>query len=123
MNKNTDTMIEALIAKMSLREKIGQLNQPETPRVDKADQFREKVRRGEVGSILMSVGATAGNDPQGAIDVNFYNELQKIACPYPLSWLIRNTKLHNHLHILVSLHHHFHIELNQCQLTFCYNIF
>ena len=61
------TDIEELIGKMSLHEKIGQLNQPETPRVDKADEFREKVRRGEVGSILMSVGATAGNDPQGSL--------------------------------------------------------
>ena len=64
---------------MSLSEKIGQLNQPETPTADMLDDFKESVRRGEVGSVLMSVGATAGNDAQGEINVDFYNEIQRIA--------------------------------------------
>lgn len=68
-----------IIAKMSLREKIGQLNQLETPVAENLEEFKQKVRKGEVGSILMSVGATAGNDAQGAISVDFYNELQRIA--------------------------------------------
>ena len=70
---------EEILSRLTLREKIGQLNQLETPTVDNLDDFKEMVRRGEVGSILMSVGATAGNDPQGAISVDFYNELQRIA--------------------------------------------
>jgi len=74
-----DSDIDLLISKMTLREKIGQLNQPETPRPDRAEEFKEMVRRGEIGSILMAVGATAGNDPQGDIDTDFYNELQRIA--------------------------------------------
>ena len=101
--KNYDAMIEELIGKMSLHEKIGQLNQPETPRVDKADEFREKVRRGEVGSILMSVGATAGNDPQGAIDVNFYNEMQRIAVeesPSGIPILFGRDVIHGHRTVL-----------------------
>ena len=70
---------EEILSRLTLREKIGQLNQLETPTVDNLDDFKEMVRRGEVGSILMSVGATAGNDTQGAISVDFYNELQRIA--------------------------------------------
>ena len=81
--------IDELLAKMTLREKIGQLNQPETPTAENAEQVKEQVRRGEIGSILMSVGATAGNTAQGSISVDFYNELQRIAveesrCGIPL---------------------------------------
>lgn len=71
--------VEELLSKLSLREKIGQLNQPETPTADTLESFKESVRKGEVGSILMSVGATAGNDAQGAISNEFYNEIQRIA--------------------------------------------
>ena len=71
--------VHEIIEKLSLKQKIGQLNQYETPTEDTADAFKEKVRRGEVGAILMSVGATAGNDAQGTISVDFYNELQRIA--------------------------------------------
>lgn len=77
--KDFEKQIDEIIAKLSIREKIGQLNQPETPTADNAEEFKEKVRKGEVGSILMSVGATAGNDKQGGISVDFYNELQHIA--------------------------------------------
>ena len=79
MFKEYDKKIDELLLKMSLREKLGQLNQPETPSDDNAEKIKEQIRRGEIGSILMSVGATAGNDAQGAIDVSFYNELQRIA--------------------------------------------
>lgn len=79
MFKRFDKEIDALLSKMTLREKLGQLNQPETPRADKVEEIKSQVRRGEIGSILMSVGATAGNDTQGAINVSFYNELQRIA--------------------------------------------
>ena len=79
MHQKKEAFVEQLLKKMSLCEKIGQLNQPETPTAENLSAFKERVRRGEVGSILMSVGATAGNDPQGAIDVDFYNEIQHIA--------------------------------------------
>lgn len=70
---------QEILEKLSLKEKIGQLNQLETPTNDNLEEFKEKVKKGEVGSILMSVGATAGNDAQGSISVDFYNELQKLA--------------------------------------------
>ncbi|MCQ2454967.1 MAG: glycoside hydrolase family 3 C-terminal domain-containing protein [Clostridia bacterium] len=71
--------IEEILSGLTLKEKIGQLNQQETPVDGDAESFKEQVRNGEIGSILMSVGATAGNDAQGAISIDFYNELQRIA--------------------------------------------
>ncbi len=79
MEKDIELKIEELLNRMSLHEKIGQLNQPETPTADNMEEFKNKVRRSEVGSVLMSVGATAGNDAQGGISVDFYNEIQRIA--------------------------------------------
>ncbi len=89
MLKKFEKQIDKLISQMTLREKLGQLNQPETPTPKNAETVKEQVRRGEIGSILMSVGSTAGNTPQGSIDVDFYNELQRIAveesrCKIPL---------------------------------------
>lgn len=79
MFKIFDKEIDLLLSEMTLREKLGQLNQPETPRAENVEEIKSQIRRGEIGSILMSVGATAGNDAQGAIDIDFYNELQRIA--------------------------------------------
>ena len=101
--KNIDAMIDALLAKMTLHEKVGQLNQPETPRKDKKEEFLAKVRRGEIGSILMSVGATAGNTPQGSIDVDFYNEIQRTAVeesPSGIPVLFGRDVIHGHRTVL-----------------------
>lgn len=90
---------EEILKKMSLKEKIGQLNQLETPTEENLEEFKEKVRRGEVGSILMSVGATAGNDAQGAISVDFYNELQRIAVeesPSGIPMIFGRDVIHGH---------------------------
>lgn len=77
--KDFEKKAEEIVSGLTLREKIGQLNQPETPSEGNLDRFKEMVREGLIGSILMSVGATAGNDEQGEIDVEAYNELQRIA--------------------------------------------
>lgn len=90
---------EEILSKMTLAEKVGQLNQLETPTVDKLDEFKEKVKKGQVGSILMSVGATAGNTQQGAIDVDFYNELQRIAVeesPNGIPMIFGRDVIHGH---------------------------
>ncbi len=100
---NIEKRIDEILGKLSLHEKIGQLNQPETPTAEYADAFKEKVRRGEIGSVLMSVGATAGNDPQGAIDVSFYNELQRIAVeesPGGIPILFGRDVIHGHRTVL-----------------------
>ncbi|MBQ8599942.1 MAG: glycoside hydrolase family 3 C-terminal domain-containing protein [Clostridia bacterium] len=99
MYKKFDAKIDALLAKMSLHDKIGQLNQPCTPLPHQVEQFKEWIRKGEIGSILMAVGATAGNDPQGAIDVDFYNELQRIAVeesPAGIPMIFGRDVIHGH---------------------------
>ena len=99
MPKNAAQAVEKLLSAMSLREKIGQLNQPETPGFDTTEAFKAAVRRGEVGSVLMSVGSTAGNDAQGAINVDFYNEIQRIAVeesPHGIPMLFGRDVIHGH---------------------------
>ena len=99
MPATIEERVEKLLAKMSLREKIGQLNQPETPTAETLEAFKESVRKGEVGSILMSVGATAGNDAQGAISNDFYNEIQRIAVeesPSGIPILFGRDVIHGH---------------------------
>ncbi|MBR5223947.1 MAG: glycoside hydrolase family 3 C-terminal domain-containing protein [Clostridia bacterium] len=99
MSKNIALRVEELLSKMTVREKIGQLNQPETPLPNELDAFFESVRKGEVGSILMSVGATAGNDKQGAISNDFYNEIQRIAVeesPNGIPVLFGRDVIHGH---------------------------
>ena len=96
---NFEDQINTVLESMTLREKIGQLNQPETPTFEKVDVVKAMVRKGEIGSILMSVGATAGNDKQGAIDIDFYNELQRIAIeesPHHIPLLFGRDVIHGH---------------------------
>lgn len=99
MSNSVKEKVDRLISQMSLREKIGQLNQQETPVTETVDSFKAAVRRGEVGSVLMSVGATAGNDEQGEINVDFYNELQRIAVeesPHGIPMLFGRDVIHGH---------------------------
>lgn len=99
MNETEEKKLEDLLARMTLREKLGQLTQAETAREEKRAELEEMVRRGEVGSILMSVGATAGNTPQGEIDVAFYNRLQRIAVeesPQGIPLIFGRDVIHGH---------------------------
>ena len=99
MRLEWEDRISELLERMTLREKLGQLTQAETVKADHAEELREAVRRGEIGSILMSVGSTAGNTPQGEIDVSFYNELQRIAVeesPHGIPLLFGRDVIHGH---------------------------
>lgn len=80
MYKKFDKQIDELISKMTLREKIGQLHQPTGPvNEQEYTQIKEAIRKGEIGSILLAQSSTAGNDPQGHVNTELYNELQRIA--------------------------------------------
>ena len=71
---------EKIMSDMTLNEKIGQLNQITiTPYTDKMDELRELIKNGGVGSIILASSATAGNDPQGHVNIELYKDLQKIA--------------------------------------------
>lgn len=80
MYKKFDKQIDDLLSKMTLKEKIGQLNQiPEPQGVEQIEQYKRMIRNGEIGSIILASSATAGNDVQHNIRVELCNELQKIA--------------------------------------------
>ena len=80
MFKESEEKAREILAKMSLREKIGQLNQITiTPYASEMKTLHEMIKNGEVGSIILASSATAGNDPQGHVNKELYNELQKIA--------------------------------------------
>ncbi len=85
MSIEIENKITELLSKMTLKEKIGQLNQITGPvnddptRDDAIPAITEKIRNGEVGSIILASSATAGNDPQGHVNLELYNELQRVA--------------------------------------------
>ena len=80
MFKKFESQAKEIISKMTLKEKIGQLNQITiTPYTNDMEKLYEMIRNGEVGSIILASSATAGNDPQGHVNVDLYNNLQKIA--------------------------------------------
>ena len=71
MFKEFEQRAREILAKMTLKEKIGQLNQAVMPCEDEASKeaFRERLRKGEIGSVILSLSATAGNDEQKAVVV------------------------------------------------------
>ena len=79
MFKEFDIRAKAILADMTLEEKIGQLNQSVLPGEDQIEAYKERIRRGEIGSIILTNSATAGNDDQKAIVVEHLNSLQKTA--------------------------------------------
>ena len=66
--------IDEILAHMTLREKIGQLNQ-EALRKNNINDLMEKIRRGEVGSILLADSTTPGNDYQQKLPIEVINKL------------------------------------------------
>ena len=75
-----DDKVEALLSKMTLKEKIGQLNQGSSPKTEqKMRDQEEMIRRGEMGSLILANSSTAGNCEQPEVDVEHYDRLQHIA--------------------------------------------
>lgn len=78
MEREIRERIDKLLEKMTLREKIGQLNQ-EALQGNNIAALKEKICRGEVGSILLADSATAGNDGGAGLEVSAVNELIRCA--------------------------------------------
>ena len=70
--------IDELIEKMTLQEKIGQLNQVKAPLVDDEAVF-EQIRQGKIGSFIMATTAHAGNDDTANVENLLINKMQRIA--------------------------------------------
>ncbi len=95
-----DKKIDEILAKMTLREKIGQLNQEMIPLNDEAKKvIKDKIRKGEVGTLILASGWHAGLDPQRGIMTEVLNELQKCACeegPNGVPILFGRDVIHGH---------------------------
>lgn len=80
MNREIENQIEKILAEMTVREKIGQLNQLAEPQsAEDIALCRQKIRNGEVGSIILTTSATAGNEKKSWINVELLDELQRVA--------------------------------------------
>ncbi len=70
--------IDELLSKMTLQEKIGQLNQIKAPLTDNEEIF-QMIREGKIGSFIMATTAHAGNDNAASVENILINKMQKIA--------------------------------------------
>lgn len=80
MYKKYDKIIDELLSKMTLSEKIGQLNQicfSDSP--VKMENIKEMIRKGQVGSLILADSSTAGNDESLAVNRKLLDEFQKVA--------------------------------------------
>jgi len=71
-----ETRVEALLAEMTLAEKVGQTHQ--SANIDPIADL-ELVRTGGIGSSLQASGATAGNERDAGIRVSTIDAVQRIA--------------------------------------------
>ncbi len=78
MDNNIEKRIDELLSKMTLQEKIGQLNQIKAPLTDDEEIF-QMIREGKIGSFIMATTAHAGNDDTASVENILINKMQKIA--------------------------------------------
>lgn len=80
MHDSLEMRIDRILSGMTLKEKIGQLNQLSAP-LDGAgkEKLKNRIRNGCVGSVILAFSPTAGNDAQRDTEVEVYNELQRVA--------------------------------------------
>ena len=100
MNQNYDNQITELLHKMTLKEKIGQLNMTTTPRTEvDFEKTRERLRKGEIGSIILASSDTAGNDPLERVNSAMCNRMQKVAVeegPHGIPLIYGRDIIHGH---------------------------
>lgn len=100
MNKSIENQITELLQTMSLREKIGQLNMVCSPRPNEdLEPMMERIRKGEIGALILANSATAGNDQQDRVDSALGNQLQKVAIeegPHGIPLLYGRDVIHGH---------------------------
>lgn len=76
--KNTNKRVEEILSKMSLKDKIGQLNQ-DIIKVSELDKAKKAIKEKRVGSLILSSSAFAGNEFQEGAKADLINEVQKYA--------------------------------------------
>ena len=96
------TRAKDILSRMTLQEKIGQLNQ-EAFRDEQYEELKEKVRKGQLGSLILANSATSGNDPQQKIFADALNELERIALeesPSGIPLIYGRDAIHGHETVL-----------------------
>ena len=100
MKKNIENQITELLNKMSLKEKIGQLNMVCSPRPNEdLEPMIKRIRNGEIGALILANSATAGNDQQDSVDTALCNQLQRAAIeegPHGIPLLYGRDVIHGH---------------------------
>lgn len=77
---NDSPKIQELLSRMTLQEKIGQLNQRNICAYDEhVEEIKQEVREGKIGSLLFSGSAIPENGGMEAFDLDFTRELQEAA--------------------------------------------
>ena len=82
MLKQFEPKAREILSKMTIREKVGQLNQVTVSyftNSGQTDVLYEMIKNGDIGSVILANSATAGNDKQTRLDVDEHNRMQKIA--------------------------------------------
>lgn len=79
MNRNEiiEKRIDDLMSQMTLKEKIGQLNQISA--TTETEALPEQIRSGSVGSLIMAGTCFAGSEEGSIGSVKYYENLQRIA--------------------------------------------
>lgn len=100
MNNNVDKQITELLQKMTLKEKIGQLNMTTTPKTEADfEKMRERLQKGEIGSVILASSDTAGNDPLERVNSAMCNRMQKVAVeegPHGIPLIYGRDIIHGH---------------------------
>jgi beta-glucosidase len=75
MKDSAEKFVDELLGRMTLEEKIGQLNQPQGGE----NINPEDIRTGNVGSLIKSAGALPGKGKSGSLGAEQANQLQQYA--------------------------------------------
>jgi beta-glucosidase len=70
--------VKDLLSKMTIQEKIGQLNQVMAANFNK-EEIHKLIKEGKVGSRILATTPHAGNEAQFVADLEEHNEAQRIA--------------------------------------------
>jgi len=71
--------IADLYSRMTLEEKIGQMNMSWFPAFKNEEESYRRVQQGEIGAIILSDTPWPGNGDTSGVDVDYYNRLQQTA--------------------------------------------
>lgn len=78
--QNASARIQELLGRMTLQEKIGQLNQRNIcAYADNVEEIKQEIREGKIGSLLFSGSAIPENGGTEAFDLDFTRDLQAAA--------------------------------------------